>query len=223
MGVPSGHWRSTRDLLRPWSDSVGRRFLELNGENQKYPAEAQQSYRHAAPGVGDPGRTMSFHDGSPALSHRQEFAVVAITALLAIGITAGVTLAAWSIDHPGLAEVSAPPCPGNGTVVFNGTVYATCGATIQWPAWINPSGTTNHTLVDFHGVAFDIVGYLTTECTVVRVTGQEPGGATFSFLIYPTPVNCQFVTPTVLSADGMFGATWHGGASIDLLVRTSAA
>ncbi len=73
--------------------------------------------------------------------------------------------------------------------------------------------------VSFEGVLFRVFSYDTADCPVLNVTGTEVTGATYSFLSYPVPLNCQMVRPMVLSPDGVFGAIWHQTATVTLLVK----
>jgi hypothetical protein len=119
-------------------------------------------------------------------------------------------------------------CPGNTTIEFNGTTYWTCNVTLNWTG-VRLFNTTPHIHATLHGVAFDVYAYDTMECTVVNVTGNESGGASFSFLIYPLSrlPNCTFTELTVLSPDREFGATWYAGplgdsgTAVQLLVRVT--
>ena len=113
----------------------------------------------------------------------------------------------------------APPCVPSGSVSVNNTTYDSCTAALDWAG----TGTASQPLVrtTFNGVRFQVSGYNTADCSVVNVTGEESSGAAYSLLIYPAPFNCTFDQPTALFPDGAFGATWSGGATIQLLVKAS--
>jgi len=116
-------------------------------------------------------------------------------------------------------------CPTATNITFNGTAYTSCNATLYWStSFESPQqmfAVQRLATVLFEGVSFNISGYNTVDCSVVDVTGREPTGATYSFLVYPVPVNCQFTEPTVFAPDNYFGATWTGGNWIQVLVRAT--
>lgn len=153
-------------------------------------------------------------------------AVLVVFALAAVFVGSVVAISALSPTGPNSlvppTKVVEQTCPPTTNVTVDGAVYWSCDATLYWndslqgPAFFSVQQLAT---VSFQGILFNITGYNTAECPVVNVTGQEPSGATYSFLIYPTPLNCQFTQPTVLSPDYVFGATWNGGASIQVLVR----
>jgi len=170
--------------------------------------------------------TVNRRSAPRAFASRGASALVAAPASIVIGVLAAIVLigsSVWVTGGP-LSQVrpavQAQPCPGSTTVQVGLTTYGECDAAIDWnsSAGGSPFGPTNVTTASLDGVVFDVYGY-GGDCAVVNVTGHEPGGRTFSFLIYPVPDGCTFVQTTVFSPDGDFGATWTGGTSIELLVR----
>ncbi len=122
-----------------------------------------------------------------------------------------------SSGTPSFSFQAAPGCPSSGLVSYNETEYSACNATLSWSqVGFNQTRLVSATL---DGAQFTVYGYDTMECPVVNVTGVEPSGASFHFLIAPTPMNCEFEHPLVLSPDHFVGAVWDGGSSIQLLVR----
>jgi hypothetical protein len=134
-------------------------------------------------------------------------------------------LAAGGFTSSGAARGSVVPmagpavsCPATTSVPGDGGTFASCAIPLSW-GLVGPAGSTPVVTTEFDGVSFYVYAYETIDCPVVNVTGHETGGATFSFLICPSPDNCQFAQPLVYSADHVFGAEWTGGSSVLLLAR----
>lgn len=136
-------------------------------------------------------------------------------------VSAGLVTALFglALGAVGPSTSSYQTCSSLGTAEINGTEYAICTVSINWGFWGLQYPRTSPIHLNVDGVLFNVYGYATIDCPVVNVTGQEPNGSSYSFLIYPTPLGCIFDRPTVFSADGEFGATWTGGSSLELLVR----
>jgi len=150
---------------------------------------------------------------------------IALTLTVIVLVAVSMILASSPAGQPGArpTNTTAESCAPGPNVTFDGEVYASCNATLAWNTtyesfqqWYGVQSLAN---VSLRGVVFNVTGYNTMDCPVVNVTGHEPMGNTYSFLIYPIPDGCQFNTPTVLSPDHSFGATWTGGDSIQILVR----
>lgn len=150
-------------------------------------------------------------------------AIIVVVVLLVGGTVVGALL---SPSTPA-SSPDVQTCPGATTVTIGASTYWSCNATLDWSGvGFVPAELAS---VSFQGVLFVVYGYNTMDCPVVNVTGNEATGATFAFLIYPSPVNCDMSQPTVFSPDGAVGATWDGGltgasggfGTIQLLVRSS--
>jgi len=160
---------------------------------------------------------------APALSPVGQLALIVVL----VGLTAG----AYAVGSSGAPATGSmlptpppPACPAVGNASVQGRLYWSCEMSLDWgnlsgAAGGFPGGSTRAVEVSLHGVFFRVYGYDTEDCPVVSVTGNESNGSSYSFLIYPAPLNCEFNVPTVLSPDGVFGATWTGGAGVQVLVR----
>jgi hypothetical protein len=144
-----------------------------------------------------------------------------------VGVALAVLFVGASAGVPGFFDPQAQivpqsvPCPASSPVRFAGTSYVVCDAALNWSGvgpWPSPE-QTHDTNASLDGVAFSVFGYATEDCAVVNITAVEPGGSAYSFLIYPTPENCNFVHPTTFSPDAELGASWTGGSIVELLVR----
>lgn len=115
-----------------------------------------------------------------------------------------------------LTNQPSPPAT-TGTTTINATSYYWTNVTPPVTRLMQPCCQMLN--VSFEGVHFRVFIYQTMECDVLNVTGTELGGPTYSFLVYPTPLNCQNWRPMVLAPDGVFGAIWYQTAMVRLLVR----
>jgi hypothetical protein len=131
------------------------------------------------------------------------------------GLAPGETVVAALMPAAALVPTCVPSAP----VVVNNTSYGACWATLDG-AVVQGTAPAKLLAVTFDGVQFTVEGYATADCSVVNVTGVEPSGARYTLLLYPASLDCRFTQPTVLSPDGVFGASWSGGPSIELLVRS---
>ena len=153
-------------------------------------------------------------------------ALVVTVALMGIFLGAVFAIGALYPSPPAVSQTSInlrdQTCALSTNLTVNGTLYSSCNATLYWIEIPSPQtffSIQHLATVSFQGVSFNITGYNTMECPVVNVSGKEAAGATYTFLIYPTPLNCQFTQATAFSPDLDFGATWTGGSSIQVLVR----
>jgi hypothetical protein len=162
---------------------------------------------------------MDVSDRSKSVTLRALPAIYVTISLVAAGGAAGIIIGISLPGSSGSLSTEVQTCPANTTILVNTTTYWACIITIDWSSASAPFVNTSHVYVAFHGVMFDVYGYNTIDCPVVNITGHETSGATFSFLIYPVPLNCQLTQPTVFSPDHDFGATWNGMSSVQLLVR----
>lgn len=140
---------------------------------------------------------------------------IAVMGFAVIVVTGGVisVLYAETVQYPWTS----------GTTTIGGVAYYNGSVDVVTNPLFSP--VANQTTAEFQGVLFRFAIYETMKCParpVLNVTGTEPSGVTFSFLITPVPRNCAMQHPTVLSPDGAFGATWQGtSATVILLVRVS--
>ncbi len=105
--------------------------------------------------------------------------------------------------------------------MLNGTAYDFCNATLDWSNATPSSGQVELAEMNFSGVHFVIFGSVTPSCPWVNATGQESTGATYGLFFGLIVKTCLPLLPTLLSPDGLFGANWTGGNSIQLVVDPS--
>lgn len=151
-------------------------------------------------------------------------ATIAVGAAL-VAVVIGMALEGPAPAGRGVTQPTAPGqqvtrnCSTTGATKLSSGSYWYCDVTLNWTGWL--PNVTELANVTFHGVLFNVSGYDTMECPVLQVTGYETGGPSYSFLIYATPLNCNYTHPTVLAPDGLFGASWNGEPVVQLLVRAS--
>ncbi len=146
------------------------------------------------------------------MTPKSRFLWVIVLAFVLGAATGGGTVYLIVTDHP------TPPT-STGTMTVNGTSYYWTNVTPPVTKVFQPCCQMLN--VSFEGVHFRVFIYETMECDVLNVTGTESGGPTYSFLIYPTPLNCQNWRPMVLAPDGVFGAIWYQTATVTLLVKVN--
>ncbi len=133
----------------------------------------------------------------------------------------GVLVTSVALIAGAVALLYPPSVIARGTTTIGGITYEWESVRVVTNPLSGPYDVAQ-TIVDFQSVHFRLFIYDTVDCPVLNVSGTEPTGVSYSFVIYPIPFNCEMRRPTVISIDGTFGASWQGrSTTVSLLVRVS--